>query len=380
MFDNNGKLIIPTLEENQEHYQKEYLKTFGLVDIEPSSALGSDLAITSEMKKISNEFTQHAFIQNSPFEATGKGLDNLCFLRGIKRKENEHSICLVTFTGADDLVIPKGTIVTNTSNNEEFLTDEQGVIVAGEFSVFATAVNSGRIVCNTGTLLESNVDDTTVTNPNDGIVGFDIESDTSLRVRLLNYQNTLNTDERLFLKIRDLFNVKFVNIVSNPELVPDGDGVEARSTAIIVLGGNEKTIAKTIFSTIPADKKTVGSITEYIASEITQKEYIVRFSRPEILSPTIEVTLDITDKFDNEDIGVIKESILSYFYDKFAISDDVLIDSLYIPVQQDYNNNNLSFIGISKVSIKINNLNENLSVAYNKYAMLSSDNLSILTS
>jgi len=378
MFDENGKLIIPTLVENQELYQKEYEKTFGLIDIAPSSALGSDIAITAEMKKNADEFTQYAFMQNSPFEAIGQALDDLCFLRGIKRKINEHSVCLVEFSGTDGTLIPKGSIVKNSLTDEEFTTNEQGEITGGTFTVYATAVNAGRVVCNANTLTVTDITGATVNNPLDGIVGFLKESDTDLRKRLLTYVNALSIDEELYVNLLNLQNVKYVNIVSNPELTADANGVPAKSTAVIVLGGENKSIAKEIFLTIPADKRTYGTLSEVISSEVSKKDYVVNFSRPEAVSVSVEVTITKDTDFNTDDVGVIRESILDFFADKFAISDDVLIDFLYIPIQQDYNNNNPFFRGIKQVSIKINGATSNIAIAYNQYAVLSDDNLTII--
>ena len=378
MFDANGKLIVPTLTENMQSYQKEYEKVFGLVDIAPSSALGSDIAITAEMKKVSDEFIQNAFMQNSPFEATGEALDNLCFLRGIKRKTNEHSVCLVTFAGADGVVVPKGSIVKNALTNEEFSTNEQGSISAGTFTVYATSVNAGRIVCNANTLTVTDITGLTVNNPLDGIVGFLKESDTDLRKRLLTYVNALNTDEELYINLQNLQDVKYVNIVSNAELVQDSNGIPAKSTSIVVLGGENKSIAKEIFKTIPADKRTFGTLSEVISSQISNKDYIVKFSRPQAISVAVEVTITKDINFNSNDVGVIRESILDFFANKFSISDDVLIDSLYIPIQQDYNNNNPFFKGIKQVSIKVDGATSNIAIAYNQYAVLSDSNLTII--
>ena len=378
MFDTNGKLIIPTLTENMEAYQKEYEKTFGLVDIAPSSALGSDIAITAEMKKVSDEFIQNAFMQNSPFEAVGEALDNLCFLRGIKRKIDEHSVCLVEFSGTDGTVVPKGSLVKNALTDEAFATNEQGAISGGVFKVYATAVNAGRVVCNANTLTVTDITGLTVNNPIDGVVGFLQESDTDLRKRLLTYVNALSVDEELYVNLLNIQDVKYANIVSNPELIADSNGIPAKSTSIIVLGGENKSIAKEIFKTIPADKRTFGTLSEVISSDISNKDYIVNFSRPEVISVAVEVTITKDTNFNADDVGVIKESILDFFADKFSISDDVTIDSLYIPIQQDYNNNNPFFKGIKQVSIKINGATSNIAIAYNQYAVLSDSNLTII--
>lgn len=378
MFDENGKLIVPTLTENMEAYQKEYEKTFGLIDIAPSSALGSDLAITAEMKKVSDEFIQNAFMQNSPFEAIGEALDNICFLRGIKRKIDEHSICLVEFSGADGIIVPKGSLVKNSLTDEYFATNEQGVISSGIFKVYATAVNAGRVVCNADTLNVTDITELTVNNPIDGNVGFLKESDTDLRKRLLNYVNSLSVDEELYVNLLNIRDVKYVNIVSNAELIADSNGIPAKSTSVVILGGDNKSIAQEIFKTISADKRTFGTLSEVISSNISNKDYVVNFSRPEAISVVVEVTITKDTSFNTDDVGVIRESILDFFADKFSISNDVLIDSLYIPIQQDYNNNNPFFKGIKQVSIKINGATSNIAIAYNEYAVLSDSNLTII--
>jgi len=377
MFDSNGNLIIKTLKENQELYQDKYAQTFGLVDIEPSSALGSDLAITAEMKKIADENVAFAFSQNSPYEATGTGLDNLCFLRGIKRKVNEHSVCLVTFSGIDGTDIPKSTQVEHKDTKEIFTTNEKGIISNGVFSVLATAVNSGRVVCSSNTLTKTTLEGVTVTNATDGILGFNIESDTDLRFRLLEYSNGLNIEEELYLRLKNIKNVKMVNLVSNPEITTDSNNnIPAKSTAIVVLGGENKLIANEIFKIIPADKLTFGNIQETIVSSVSNKEYLINFSRPTLVNIDMTVTLHKNARFNSKDVGVIKDSIISYFADKFKINDDVIVDSLYVPIQQDYNN--ISFRGIEKIDITLNGATSNVSIAYNEYASLNLDNLSII--
>lgn len=378
MFDNNGNLIINTLDENIVLFQEKYKATFGEIDISPTSALGVDLAITSEIKKIADENTQEALMQNSPYEAIDTGLENLCFLRGIKRKRDEHSIVLATFSGTDGKIIEKNSIIKNTLTNEEFTTNERGIIADGVFSVYATALNSGRVICDAGTITTTDLQDVTVTNAYDGILGFDLESNTELRKRLFSYENSLNIDEDLYLKLSNLQNVKFINIESNKTLEVDINGIPPKSTSIVVLGGDEKSIAKTIFKSSIADRNLIGNTQEVVISDISKKEYIINFSRPEPIGINVKVTITKNSKFNPNDVGVIKQSILDFFQYKFKIANDILIDTLYIPVQQDFNNNNSFFNGIESIDIKINNAYENIAILYNQYAVLGNQDLIII--
>lgn len=378
MFDNNGNLIINTLDENIVLFQEKYKATFGEIDISPTSALGVDLAITSEIKKIADENTQEALMQNSPYEAIDTGLENLCFLRGIKRKRDEHSIVLVSYIGPDGKIIEKNSIVKNTLTNEEFITNERGIITDGIFSVYATALNSGRVICDAGTITTTDLQDVTVTNAYDGILGFDLESNTDLRKRLFSYENSLNIDEDLYLKLSNLQNVKFINIESNKTLEVDINGIPPKSTSIVVLGGDEKSIAKTIFKSSIADRNLIGNTQEVVISDISKKEYVINFSRPEPIGINVKVTITKNSKFNPNDVGVIKQSILDFFQYKFKIANDILIDTLYIPVQQDFNNNNSFFNGIESIDIKINNAYENIAILYNQYAVLGNQDLIII--
>lgn len=378
MFDNNGNLIINTLDENMTLFQEKYKATFGEIDISPTSALGVDLAITSEIKKIADENTQEALMQNSPYAAIDTGLENLCFLRGIKRKKDEHSIVLVTFSGTDGTIIDKNSIIKNTLTNEEFATNERGLITDNVFSVYATALNSGRVICDAGTITTTDLQDVTVTNPYDGILGFDLESNTDLRKRLFSYENSLNIDEDLYLKLSNLQNVKFINIESNKTLEVDINGIPPKSTSIVVLGGDEKSIAKTIFKSSIADRHLIGNTQEVVISDISKKEYVINFSRPEPIGINVKVTITKNSKFNPNDVGVIKQSILDFFQYKFKIANDILIDTLYIPVQQDFNNNNSFFNGIESIDIKINDAYENIAILYNQYAVLGNQDLIII--
>jgi len=372
----NDKLTIPTLEENQIFYQAKYKKDFDLVDIEPSSALGSDLAITSEIKKTADEFTQNALMQNSPFEAIDEGLDNLCFLRGIKRKIDEHSVVLLTFTGVDGLIVDKGTIVEHLISKEQFIVDEKGTIIDGKISLYATAVNSGRVSCDAGTITKTELENITVTNPFDGFLGFDKESNTDLRKRLLTYDNALNIDEQIQIRLQNLQNVKYVNIESNKELEVDENGITPKSTSIIVLGGDSKEIARTIHKSSISDKKIIGNVMEVVTNDISNKPYVVYFSRPEPINNQVSIIITKNDDFNPDDVGVIRESTLDFHNAKFKISNDVLIDSLYIPTQQNYNDNSF-FKGIEKVEIKINNATENIPILYNQYSVLDNASLTV---
>jgi hypothetical protein len=380
VFDKNGNLQIGTLAKSIKFYESEYKKTFGLVDISSSSALGTDLAITAEMRNRAEENLQQAFLQNNPSTATGKALDALAFLAGIKRKKNEHSLVLLEFKGADGTVIPSNTEVKHVETSSVFATENKGVITDGSYYVFAKAVVAGRVVCDAQKLTVTELADVTVSNPRGGVVGYLIESDTSLRARVFDYEKALNTEEQLRKKLLNLQNVKFVKIISNPTLQTDSNNIPAKATSIVVGGGENQVVAKEIFKNLSSDKLLIGEITETVKSDITGSQYYVKFSRPKIVPVTVDVAITVDATFTELNKLQVETSILSFFEATYRVGDSVIQDRIFIPAQQDFKNNNYFFKGVKNVEVLVNGATDNVPVNYNELAVLNSDSLTVTVS
>jgi len=282
-------LVINTLDENVELYKEKYAEYFGDVDFSPASALGTDLSITAEMKKIADENLQDAFLQNNPQTATGANLEALCFLGGIHRNNNE--------------------------------------------------------------------------------------TDTQLRERLYRSNDSLSIEENLKIALENLKSVAFADVVSNPNLETDAQGIPAKSTAVVVKGGQDQAIGKTIFSFINADKRTFGTQRVTVISDIMNKSYVLSFSRPKPLNVTVRVGLEVTHGYDELNNMHIKQAVLDFFKTEFTLGKEVIHDKLYIPILQ---NENHFFKGIKRVDITLNNAKHNLLVAYNEYAVLDEKNIEIV--
>lgn len=376
-FDTNGNLQINTLEENQEEYKEKYREKFGDVDLSSSSALGEDLAITSEMKKKVDENSQEAINQNNPFLATGKPLENLAFIAGgLKKLTNVKSIVLLKITGPNDYEVAKGTLIEEQISKEKYETTLKGTIQNGVFYTFAQSLTAGEIPCDKGQLnkLVTPVDGIAVINETAGEVGFIKETNTELRKRMFDFDNSLNINERLYKKLKNIPNVQEVKIIPNKTAAVDANGIPAGHVAVIVLGGEDDLIAKAIFEQ-PVDYNTFGNTKIFVPSKIMGTATPVSFIRPSILTPSVQVTLNVDNTYNSNDAALIKESLLAYFKDKYSIGSKILIDNLAIPVQENYKDNNSSFKGLDSVTIKINNLNKNLILAYDQLAYLTFDNI-----
>lgn len=376
-FDENGNLKINTLEENNQEYKEKYREKFGDVDLSSSSALGEDLAITSEMKKIVDENSQEAITQNNPFLATGLPLENLAFLAGgLKKLTNVKSTVLLKFSGPNGSLIAKGTLVEEQISKEKYETTLKGTISNGIFYTFAQALTAGEIPCDKNQLnkLVTPVEGITVINESTGDVGFIEETNTALRKRMFDFDNSLNINERLYMKLKNIPNVKKVKMIPNKTDAVDANGIPAGHIAIIVLGGEDDLIAKAIFEQ-PVDYNTFGNIKIFVSSKIMNTATPVNFIRPNIVAPTVQVILNVDSSYNPNDATLIKESLLAYFKDKYSMGSKILIDNLAIPVQENYLDNNSSFKGLDSVTIKINNLSKNLILAYDQLAYLNFDNI-----
>jgi len=375
----NGLLKIPTLDENIRELKALYEQKLGIVDVEASSALGADLAITSEMKKRADEALQFAVAQQSPYTAIDEGLESLCFLAGLKRKKNEHTVVYLSFIGVNGTIIPKATEVKNTATNEIFLTDEAGTIAGGVFEVYATAQNVGEISASSG-----NVNSVTLTgvssviNNSDGVTGYLLESNSSLRSRLLNAESDQNSIRKIYTLLSNINNVKYVKVKANSELTPDANGIDPKSLSCVVLGGTSKDIARAIYES-PANLRTFGTSSETTSDPISGNDFIIYFSRPIEQLVTLDITISRDATFNLDDVGVIRESILNYFSDTFQIGDAVVFDKLSIPILLDYNSELSSFKGIVSLDIALDADVLNVPIAYDKIAVLNDADLTIVT-
>ena len=146
----NG-IDIDTLEEAVNNNTDLFSEFTGEVDVSPSSAAGELVAITSEMDTRNQQTIADAFTQNTVRNATGINLDRLGVIKNQERKADQKSVAYVKFEGVNGTIVPIGTILICSINDEQFLTDFAVTIASGEAYASATSINN-EIVCPAETL------------------------------------------------------------------------------------------------------------------------------------------------------------------------------------------------------------------------------------
>lgn len=321
---------IQMIEEAITDNTESYKEITGDVDVAPSSASGELIAITSETDVRNQQTVADAFTQNTVTDATETNLDNVALIKNQERRVDQKSVVYVKLTGANGTIVPAGTIFVCSTNSEEFLSDYAVTVASGEAYVSATSTNNA-VTCPAETIgLKAPITDiTSATNQTDAEVGFDEESDGTLRTRLqlIGSPYTNNVKEGLYLALTEIPNVSKISILDNNTDAPI-DGVPARNFSPVVLGGNRAEVAKTIFRYMGVGNPSYGDVSQLMTSDITGDTYTIAFNNPSELLTVVAVTLIVDSDF-NAGTGydIVADNIVEYF-NSLEIGEDLLIQKV----------------------------------------------------
>jgi uncharacterized phage protein gp47/JayE len=291
---------------------------------------------------------------------------------------------VVTFAGADgEQPQPLLAYGTNTLNQGGVNTDITiSETTPGEFphvEVPIQATVKGALEANAGTItvIETPIAGwDSCTNLTDVDVGRNVETDAELRLRreqTLSYPGSC-TDDAIYAKLRAIDEVDAVRVISNREMVPDGDGRPPKSFECIVKEGDDDEIAQTIWENCPSGIEMYGNqhIVVIDSQGFNQDVY---FSRPVDVDIYLEIDLEVDALvFPDDGEDTITASILSYARQTFSIGDDVITDWLYCPTNCVPGILNITFrIGTAPGPLTDNNI----PIASNELALFDSSRILI---
>ena len=156
---------------------------------------------------------------------------------------------------------------------------------------------------------------TGVTNRASAVVGRLEETDTELRVR--RYEsvgaNGGGTFNAIYGKVGDIAGVEFITVAANSSASTDSNGVPSKAFEVVVFGGDDDTIAKTIFDNTPIGIESFGSVSKVVI-DTEGNPQVVRFSRPTDVFLHVQATYK---DYSEELVSVtnstaIKNAILTY--------------------------------------------------------------------
>lgn len=232
--------------------------------------------------------------------ASGNFLDAWADNFNMFRKLSSNSRVQCSVSGTQGTVIPAGSYISNT-NGDLFTCDSDITIdSSGDGSGFFTAIESGPIPCsaNTMTTIRSAIPGwTSVSNQNAGVIGSEVESDYSLRNRIVG--NTfvgtgyVGTVTNALMQLDGVSNVLVLSNPSTSGTTIKGITVAAHGIFVCVEGGNDTEIANTIYKTKPIGAAYTDAGTNRVSISITDEysgqDISVLFNRP--VPNTVNVTL-----------------------------------------------------------------------------------------
>lgn len=231
----------------------------------------------------------------------------------------------------------------------EFTFDDLGIAS----DIGAKSAARGAIVAKAGTLtLLINPSDViaSVINPLDAVVGNDQETDNAARRRrdLSTLAPSIGLVGSLDANLKAVKDVTFSRVYNNIDLVPDVNGIPAKTVGCVISGGDDEEIAQVIFERISTGSDTAGTTTVQFTDNIGTI-YDIRFFRaiPILVDVKVEVSLAPgTGVFPDDGVEQIKQAIVDYSIGGaaalgitegfdivgFPPGQDVLQSRLYTPV------------------------------------------------
>lgn len=305
-------LIVPDTSDIKQQVEEEFKDALGN-DLNLDASTPQGRLIEAETLGRIETLRINAAIANcfNPNSSFGIFLDALSALTGCYRKNSTQTVVVAKLGGVPGTEIPAGSEASNSNDDIFVLINDVVIGEDGECDGIFASKDFGSIPCSAGDL--SVVRTTvigweTVTNPLDGILGAEKESDYDLKRRRL---NTLYNG-RSFLgdvksKLANVENIQSFCIYHNyrsRNQTYKGVTLKPHSLYVCAYGGADEDIAMALYMTNSAGCDYSGDTTVMVTDPWTEQEYEVAFDRPN----EVEIDVKVYVKVDSG-TGNVKEAI-----------------------------------------------------------------------
>lgn len=369
---------------------KKYKDVYG-DDIDLSTGTADGVFVNNIALMINNilQAFKTYYSQLNVDTATGAALDNLCALANITRKPATYSTASINVTnvsGATYSNIPVGSstpeqiIFIDKAGTEWIYNDELTLSDGQTKSIIVTCSDIGPITAEEGWIYQTlEMLDLIVSQPEAATVGQDEESDASLRNRRAQSTGAdgttvLDSLVGALLEISGIQDVKiYNNNTSSQETAKDGTDIDSHEVYVITRYLPNISIDDSIIGSIIYEKMTPGIYTipstesdlpndnkksyDYLPNQdgnLSQFETTVYWKKALPVNPTIEITLNTFEYFNQSEIDEIANSLFDYLNNlaigKDITAQDILIQTSYADPQ--FLNKNTYIVG----DIKVNNV------------------------
>ena len=313
-IDTTG-IHVPTYEDIRDDLIASMKQIFGQdIYLDEDSQDYQQISIFAKKIFDTNSLAVLVYNNRTANTAIGTGLDNLCALVGIKRKQATYSTCQLTINGEPGTVINNGQASdgTNLWDLPETVTiPDNGII-----TVEATSHEKGYVAALPNTI---NIVVTPVygwlgvTNTYQSNPGNDAETDASLRARYaISTQAPADSIfESLLASLKQVAGVTKVRGYENDTGAANEIGLPAHSVTFVVEGGDETDIATEIYY-----KKTPGCYTNGTTAvnltSPTGNITVIRFYRPTYKTVYVKVFVKKLSGYNDNYATDIKNAIVDY--------------------------------------------------------------------
>lgn len=350
--------------------------------------------ISEQIAKVEN-IAKVAFDQRDPLSAVGVALSALVQLNAILRKPGAVSIIPITITGSTNTVIPIGSLISTADEAHQFTIYENVVIPqSGTVDLYAYCTEYGPVdpEPNTVTVQSTPVSGwEKVTNGAVISIGKSEETDEELRSR--QQQSTNNTAFRHIEAIRaavlNVPGVTFCRAYQNSTLLTDERGIPGKEVAIVVVGGDDRSIAEAMFFEFGLSQIGHGNHTEVFYDD-QSIAYPISFSRPVEREISVRITLEIIvderiQNFPSTGPDNIKDAIVKFAKDGsnkcepignpgFPPGQDIIVKWLDTPI------NSIGGADIIKVEVAVDGGQygtSNISIAWDEIGIFDKDRIEV---
>ena len=242
--------------------------------------------------------------QVDPSYADGRMQDGIARIYFIERNPSQPTVVQATLSGLVDRLIPAGSLAQATDGNVYTSTQDGTIDLTGTATVSFSCNVDGIVPCPAGTLntiYQSVLGWDSITNPNDGVVGNDVESRVDFEARRFqsvahNANGFLPAVLGAVLTVPDVADAYVTENFTGAPIVVTGVTIAAHSLYVAAVGGVAADVAKAIWKKKAPGCAMNGNTTVTVYDDASGYDaplpsYQVQFEIPDPLSILFAVTI-----------------------------------------------------------------------------------------
>ena len=283
----NTGVIVPDTADVKTQVQNEFKEALGQdLSLEDSTPQGR--LIDAETIARKSVLTNNAQIANqlNPNTASGVYLDAICAITGTTRNGATRTQVLATVSGVPGTIIPAGSQAKTSEGDLFSIVNNYTIPENGSGNTYVQAAETGPVACaiNTLTQIVTAVPGwETINNPVAAVIGANVESDSSLRLKrvqqLYKGNSLLDAMETALLQVAGVLSVFVDDNYTDGIKIIDGVSVDPHTLYVVADGGSNTDIANAIFEHKSLGCGYTGTESVTIYGKFNQP-YTVKFNRP----------------------------------------------------------------------------------------------------